>query len=207
MSATLKTRIASSIIALGLTLPAGIAFAAEPVTSDAIISALTPKKSLTRSLSLSAADQARQAETKQFVNTLRNRTARSLSLNEREKVASIAETNPKIDLEIRFDFNSANISRNALGNIDALGKALSDPKLKGNSFVLAGHTDSVGSDAFNQELSERRADAVKRYLVEKFKLAPETLVTAGYGETRLKVAANPTAPENRRVEVVNAAEK
>ena len=207
MSATLKTRIASSIIALGLTLPAGIAFAAEPVTSDAIISALTPKKSLTRSLSLSAADQARQAETKQFVNTLRNRTARSLSLNEREKVASIAETNPKIDLEIRFDFNSANISRNALGNIDALGKALSDPKLKGNSFVLAGHTDSVGSDTFNQELSERRADAVKRYLVEKYKLAPETLVTAGYGETRLKAAATPTAPENRRVEVVNVAEK
>ena len=207
MSATLKNRIASSIIALGLTLPAGIAFAAEPVTSDAIISALTPKQSLTRSLSLSAADQARQAETKQFVNTLRNRTARSLSLNERDKVASIAETNPKIDLEIRFDFNSANISRNALGNIDALGKALSDPKLKGNSFVLAGHTDSVGSDAFNQELSERRADAVKRYLVEKYKLAPETLVTAGYGETRLKVAATPTAPENRRVEVVNVAEK
>ncbi len=88
-----------------------------------------------------------------------------------------------------------------------LGKALSDPNLKGSTFVLAGHTDGVGGEEFNQELSNRRADSVKRYLTEKFGLASDHLVAAGYGKTRLKNPKNPSAPENRRVEVVNMADK
>ena len=55
--------------------------------------------------------------------------------------------------------------------------------------------------------SDEWADAVKRYLMDKFSLAPEHLVTAGYGKSRLKNRNNPSAPENRRVEVVNMAEK
>ena len=88
-----------------------------------------------------------------------------------------------------------------------LGKALSDSSLKGSTFVLAGHTDAVGGEEFNQDLSNRRADAVKRYLIDKFGLAPEHLVTAGYGKSRLKNKNNPSASENRRVEVVNMADK
>jgi outer membrane protein OmpA-like peptidoglycan-associated protein len=79
--------------------------------------------------------------------------------------------------------------------------------LKGSTFVLAGHTDAVGGEDFNLDLSNRRADSVKRYLMEKFGLAPDHLVTAGYGKSRLKDKDRPTAPENRRVEVVNMAEK
>ncbi|MFN5455270.1 OmpA family protein, partial [Bradyrhizobium sp.] len=84
-----------------------------------------------------------------------------------------------------------------------LGKALSDPNLKGSTFMVAGHTDGIGSDGFNQDLSERRADTLKRYLVEKFGLAGQDLVTVGYGKTKLKDAANPADPVNRRVQVVN----
>ena len=73
--------------------------------------------------------------------------------------------------------------------------------------MLAGHTDAVGGEEYNQDLSNRRADSVKRYLTEKFGLPADTLVTAGYGKTRLKNANNPSAAENRRVEVVNMAEK
>jgi outer membrane protein OmpA-like peptidoglycan-associated protein len=69
--------------------------------------------------------------------------------------------------------------------------------------VVAGHTDAVGSDPFNQDLSERRADTIKRYLVEKYGLNGTDLVTVGYGKTKLKDSANGADPVNRRVQVVN----
>ena len=207
MSAGLKYAVACGALTTGLALSTGQATAAEKVSSDAIIKALTPKKPLTRSLSASPAEQAKEAETKKFVDTLRNRTTRSLSSNERDQIATIAQEKPRIDLEIKFEFNSAQISRSAMPDMEALGKALSDPSLKGSSIVLAGHTDVVGRDDVNQDLSERRADAVKQFLIDKYRLAPENLVTAGYGKTRLKDKANPRAAENRRVEIVNMVPK
>jgi outer membrane protein OmpA-like peptidoglycan-associated protein len=206
---SLKYKLACSAVAAGLALPAGLAFAAERVSPESIINALTPRKPLTRSLSVNPVEPAtsRDAEIKKFVDSLRNRSTRSLTSTEREHIAMIAKERPRIDLEIKFDFNSAKISRSALPDVQALGKALSDPSLKGNSFVLAGHTDAVGSDSSNQDLSERRADAVKQYLVENYGLTPSQLLTAGYGESRLKDTKNPNAAGNRRVEIVNMADK
>jgi outer membrane protein OmpA-like peptidoglycan-associated protein len=207
MSANLKATIACSITAVGFVLSAGFASAAEQVSKDTILHALTPQKSATRGLTISPAEQAKEAETKKFVDTLRNRQSRSLSLNEREQIASIAQDKPHIDLEIKFEFNSAQIARSASANMEALGKALTDPALKGSTIALAGHTDAVGGEDVNQHLSERRADAVKQYLVDKYGLAPENLVTAGYGKTRLKDKEHPRSAENRRVEIVNMVEK
>ena len=204
---TLKFKIAGSVIAAALVMPAGIATAQHNPSSQDILNALKPKAPLTRSLSVSPAEQAKKAEQDKFVDTLRNRPTRSLSMDERQQIATVAETRPRIDLEIKFDFNSANIAQSAIPDMNSLGKALSDSALKGSTFVLAGHTDAVGGEEFNQDLSNRRADAVKRYLMDKFGLAPEHLVTAGYGKSRLKNKNNPSAPENRRVEVVNMAEK
>jgi outer membrane protein OmpA-like peptidoglycan-associated protein len=87
--------------------------------------------------------------------------------------------------------------------VQELGKALSNPSLKGSTFVVAGHTDAVGSEPFNQDLSERRADTIKHYLVDKYGLAGSDLVTVGYGKTKLKNPDNPTDAVNRRVQVVN----
>jgi len=207
MSVGLKYAVTCSAAAVGFALAACSVWAAEKVSSDAIINALTPKKPLTRSLSASPAEQAKEAETKRFVDTLRNRTTRSLSSNERDQIATIAQDKPKIDLEIKFEFNSAQISRGAMSDMEALGKALSDPSLKGSSIVLAGHTDGVGGEDFNQELSERRADTVKQFLISKYGLAAENLVTAGYGKTRLKDKSNPRDAANRRVEIVNMVQK
>ena len=203
----LRSNIARSVIAAALVLPAGAAMAQPNPSSQQIIDALKPKQPLTRSLSVSPAEQAKKAETDKFVDTLRNRPTRSLSIDERQQIATVAQERPRIDLEIKFDYNSANIAKAALADMDNLGKALADPALKGGTFVLAGHTDAVGSEEYNQDLSSRRADSVKRYLTEKFSLAPDRLVTAGYGKTRLKNKDNPKAPENRRVEVVNMADK
>ena len=204
---TLICKIAASVIAAALALPASIAMAQQNPSSQEIINALKPKQPLTRSLSIPPAEQAKKAEQGKFVDTLRNRPTRSLTTDERQQIVAVAQTRPRIDLEIKFDFNSANIAQSAIPDMNNLGKALSDPDLKGSTFVLAGHTDAVGGEEFNQDLSNRRSDAVKRYLMEKFGLTPDNLVTAGYGKSRLKNKNNPSAPENRRVEVVNMAEK
>jgi outer membrane protein OmpA-like peptidoglycan-associated protein len=105
--------------------------------------------------------------------------------------------------EVYFDYNSAEITSKAEPQLDELGTALADPKLKGAKISINGHTDGVGGDAFNKKLSEHRAAMIKEYLVDNFQLSPSNLRTIGYGKTRLKNKMDPNAPENRRVEVVN----
>jgi outer membrane protein OmpA-like peptidoglycan-associated protein len=191
-------------IAAALSMTAGLALAGDNnVTAGQILDALKPKP-LTRGLSTGPQeDQAAQAKEAGFLNTVRNRQTRSLSLGEREQIAELASAKPKIDLEIQFDYNSADIARTSIPSVQALGKALSDPSLKGSTFVVAGHTDAIGSDPFNQDLSEKRADTIKRYLVDKYGINGSDLVTVGYGKTKLKDTANGADPINRRVQVVN----
>lgn len=194
-------------IALGaaLSMTAGLALAGEKVISADQISKALQSKPLTRGLSTGTqqVDTAAQAKEAKFIDSLRNRSTRSLSLGEREEVAQLAASKPKIDLVIQFDYNSAEISKNSMQAVQELGKALSDPSLKGSTFVVAGHTDAIGSDEYNQGLSERRADTIKRYLTEKFGINGSDLVTVGYGETKPKDANAPMDPTNRRVQVVN----
>jgi len=200
-----------SIVTVGVVLSFGIgkARAADDVTEDQIIKALAPaKKPLTRGLSVGPqADPAATAAETKFVSTIRGRTTRSLSSTEREEIATIAKDKPNIDLEITFDYNSADISSKSLPSVQALGKALTNPDLKGSTFIVAGHTDAAGGEAYNQDLSERRADSIKRYLVDKYAIAGSDLVTVGYGKSKLKDPANPMAEVNRRVQVVNMANK
>jgi outer membrane protein OmpA-like peptidoglycan-associated protein len=181
---------------------------AQDVSEDQILKALTPeRKPLTRSLSMGPPAQANTAASdaeSKFVQSLRNRPSRSLSTGEREQLATMVKDKPKIDLEINFDYNSDRISAKSLPSVQALGRALANPELKGSTFVVAGHTDAVGGDTYNQDLSERRADSIKRYLVEKAGIAGADLITVGYGKTKLKDPDHPTAEVNRRVQVVNA---
>jgi outer membrane protein OmpA-like peptidoglycan-associated protein len=195
-----------SIVTIGaaLSMTAGLALAGDnTVSADQILSALKPKP-LTRGLSTGAqVDPAVQAKETSFVDTLRNRKTRSLSLGEREEIAVIASNKPRIDLEIHFDYNSADISKGSTQAVQELGKALSDASLKGSTFVVAGHTDAIGGEAYNQDLSERRADTIKKYLVDKYGIAGANLVTVGYGKTKPKDPNAPMDPANRRVQVVN----
>ena len=69
--------------------------------------------------------------------------------------------------------------------------------------MLEGHTDATGSDPYNQALSERRADAVRDYLVEQHHIEPQRLVAVGKGKKDLLDPANPEAAVNRRVRVIN----
>ena len=191
-------------VCAAFTMTAGLALAGDGVVpADQIVRALQPKPTRGLSIGEPQIDHAAKAKEDTFLASVRNRKTRSLSLDEREEIASIVSTKPNIDLEINFDYNSAEISKASMPSAQELGKALSNPSLKGSTFVVAGHTDGIGSDAFNQDLSERRADTIKNYLVQKFGINGSDLVAVGYGKTKPKNAADPNDGVNRRVQVVN----
>lgn len=123
---------------------------------------------------------------------------------QRQKLGELVDNRklPAIDATIEFEYNSAALTQKAIPLLTQLGEALNDGRLKGATFVIAGHTDAVGSPRFNNALSLQRAHTVRDFLKEKFRIEDEHLVAVGYGEGRLKNRANPKADENRRVEFV-----
>jgi outer membrane protein OmpA-like peptidoglycan-associated protein len=110
-----------------------------------------------------------------------------------------------VALQIHFAPDSSELSPDSRSVADAIGKALSSPKLELSCFRIEGHTDADGPDEHNRQLSERRAQAVRTYLVEKHEIAPDRLLAVGYGEERA-LADNDTAggkQRNRRVQIAN----
>ena len=100
-----------------------------------------------------------------------------------------------------FDFDSATLKPEAIEQLKPLGEALSTADLGSGRYLIMGHTDAKGSVSYNQTLSEQRAASVRKYLVQRFLLQPDALVSIGLGETQLKRPAEPNAGINRRVEV------
>ena len=99
-----------------------------------------------------------------------------------------------------FGFDSAIIRGSARSNLDALAQSLD--KYDGSNLMIVGHTDDVGSETYNLDLSERRADAATRYLVVQG-VSRERIGTLGVGESE-PVASNASEQgqaRNRRVEV------
>jgi OOP family OmpA-OmpF porin len=110
-----------------------------------------------------------------------------------------------VAMKVEFAYNSAELSPQAAKTLDELGKALTSDDLKSYCFVVEGHTDSTGGDAYNLKLSERRAQSVVHYLVDHFKIDEDRLQAVGYGK-RKPIASNATEEgrqKNRRVQVAN----
>ena len=136
-----------SVIAVGaaLSLTPPPAFAGDDgnsknVTEDEIVRALAPppKKPLTRGLSIGPqADPVPNVAETKLIQSVRGRATRSLSSTEREEIATAAKDKPNIDLEITFDYNSADISAKSLASVQALGRALTSPELKADRTVSA----------------------------------------------------------------------
>jgi OmpA-OmpF porin, OOP family len=102
-------------------------------------------------------------------------------------------------LPIQFAFDSANILSQARAQLDALAagiKLLPADQL----VVIEGHTDAIGAEHYNLQLSTRRAAAVKEYLVRMHEIESGRLATEGYGKFRPINATDNRAPENRRVQ-------
>lgn len=116
------------------------------------------------------------------------------------------ETPRRVALDVKFKYDSDCLTNKAKQTLQALGNALNSDKLRGGTFILEGHTDAQGSQAYNLELSQRRAVAVEKYLLTTCHVSDATFIVKGYGETRLLVNEHPESSENRRVEVVNVSQ-
>lgn len=105
---------------------------------------------------------------------------------------------------INFGFGSAEILPSSYQMLQEYSAALQSGELAGSTIQIAGHTDNIGPDEGNMELSSARAESVKNYLINQG-VNPNLLVTIPYGESQ-PLAPN-TTPEarflNRRVEFIN----
>ncbi len=105
-----------------------------------------------------------------------------------------------ISLLIEFDTNKADIKPQYHDEIAKVGDFMN--KYTETTAVIEGHTDNIGGKTYNEKLSQRRAESVRKYLIEKFGIAASRLSAKGYGFSR-PIADNAT-PEgrqkNRRIE-------
>jgi OOP family OmpA-OmpF porin len=104
----------------------------------------------------------------------------------------------QVNIQIEFAFDSAALGEGEVTKLNTLCDVMKTADIP--SFKIIGHTDSSGSEGYNQNLSKLRAEEVKRHLVEDCGIAPEKLLAEGVGEAFPADAADPKADVNRRVE-------
>jgi len=195
-SPSLWTMAAVAMLALAGVGQLPAAYAQEVKSANDLVNGLQPVK--TRGFDPGAPQ--REAKQKELNVKLRDFKTRQIT------VAKLVEESeaPNVDVQILFAFDSAEILPEALPSLNELGKALSDPTLKGASILIAGHTDAKGSADYNLALSQRRAESVKVFLVKTYHIDDGRLAVIGFGEEQLKNKDDPLADENRRVQIVNA---
>ena len=108
---------------------------------------------------------------------------------------------PSADLTINFEFNSAKLSPDSLEQLHQLATALNSEDILPYQIKVTGHTDAIGSDAYNLDLSKRRAQAVVSYLSSQLGVNIARLSSAGMGKRALKMPDDPENSANRRVEI------
>jgi outer membrane protein OmpA-like peptidoglycan-associated protein len=102
-----------------------------------------------------------------------------------------------------FEYDSATLQSSAINQLQKLGTLIRrNPRA---TFTVEGYTDSFGTPEYNLDLSQRRADSVKQYLVQAMGINPAQIETRGYGATKFHTSPNGSIEEqspNRRVEIV-----
>lgn len=148
--------------------------------------------------------QPDQAQTSEFKPTLAqvNQAQQDLGAQTSDREVRIV-----LPADVLFDFDKSNIRSDAAA---ALTKTLTVIRYYDAPIRIEGYTDSKGDDAYNQTLSEQRAESVKQWLIAQGKVASDRMTTAGFGETQPR--APNTKPDgsddpagrqlNRRVEIV-----
>lgn len=158
------------------------------------------------------AEESRLVTADDFIETLRKPTISHDNLPDaadgsqkprfRLRGISAEARPPEIAINIFFKSGSVEVADDfSKMQMAEAGKALSSVVLKPFRFEIAGHTDSVGSEAYNRDLSQRRAQALKQYLMDQYNVAENRLEIIGYGESQ-PVADNDTEQGramNRRV--------
>ncbi|HCQ67289.1 MAG TPA: hypothetical protein DIU07_20030 [Rhodobacteraceae bacterium] len=141
-----------------------------------------------------------------LIASMADRAGRRYGLSQVRAYQSVRALAPEIEVRaITFPTNSAAIPPKQAKRLADLGLAIAEViyEVPGAVFLVEGHTDAVGSAAYNLALSDRRAESVALALGEYFGVPPENLITQGYGESDLKVDTDEANRKNRRVVVRN----
>ena len=148
----------------------------------------------------------------EILGVIRGIEAKSEKIESALKDLSAKETETEVQIELSgdvlFDFDKWDIrpeAEEALKNVAEVINAIESPKVK-----ISGHTDSKGAADYNQQLSEKRAESVKKWLIENTEVDPEIIEISGYGESKpVEPNTNPDGSDNpegrqknRRVEIV-----
>jgi OOP family OmpA-OmpF porin len=197
-----KHGICAIVVAVALPLACSAAYATDP-SADDIVAALRPHANTLTGTTRGI--RAITPTTDAPVGT--PHTHRVAMVRPTRDTAAAPQTTegPSLDLTVEFRTGSTDLTQAAAGTLAKLGKALADPSLASYRFKIEGHTDTVGTKATNQALSQARAEKVADYLEHDFGVSPNRLQPVGMGEDGLLVATpDQTAePRNRRVHVVN----
>ncbi|MBY0226568.1 MAG: OmpA family protein [Hyphomicrobium sp.] len=132
------------------------------------------------------------------------RLERGYSLEEIRYSPHLRDRMRRIDLDtVTFDFGSWEVGPDQGRALDRLADGINRVLARNPDeiFMIEGHTDAVGSQEDNLTLSDRRAQSVAEILTTEYGVAPENLVTQGYGEEQLKIPTDGPERANRRIAV------
>ena len=132
------------------------------------------------------------------------RVERTYSIDEVRNSARLRDKVRRVDLDtLTFATGSAEVPQSQTETLRRVADAMLEviDKDPGETFLIEGHTDAVGSDQSNLILSDERAESVASLLTDIYEIPPENLVTQGYGERFLKVRTDGPEQENRRVTI------
>jgi outer membrane protein OmpA-like peptidoglycan-associated protein len=135
----------------------------------------------------------------QIANALKHSKTRGMSMRGLKRTQA-AESMSGVNLNIPFEYNSSDLRPEASAQLVQLKSALTKESLRSDRFLVAGHTDAKGNPQYNKQLSLRRAESVKRFLVTNG-LDARRLDTVGLGSEQPLTPDKPDDPQNRRVEI------
>jgi outer membrane protein OmpA-like peptidoglycan-associated protein len=132
------------------------------------------------------------------------KAARVYTVDEVKRSARIRDTVRRVEIgDLTFETGSAQLGRDQVGSLGKVAEAMKNilARNPGETFLIEGHTDAVGSDESNLVLSDERAGTIADLLTEFYDIPPENLTTQGYGERYLKVETDGAERANRRATV------
>jgi outer membrane protein OmpA-like peptidoglycan-associated protein len=135
----------------------------------------------------------------QIANALKPAKTRGMSMRGLKRTQA-AESMSGVNLNIPFEYNSSDLKPEASAQLVQLKSALMKESLRHDRFLVVGHTDAKGNPQYNKQLSLRRAESVKRFLVANG-LDASRLDTVGLGSEQPLTPDKPDDPRNRRVEI------
>jgi len=122
--------------------------------------------------------------------------------NYKKRSKELIDPQQALSLQINFAYNSADLTAESKGQLNPVGEALASDALNKLNFEVEGHTDAVGSEVYNNKLSDERAASVKEYLVNKFGISAKQISASGKGKSGLLDPSHPDSEVNRRVRIV-----